>query len=185
MSKTNLSGFKTFIFLIVLSLSSTWTFAHKYYVSLTTINYSIESQTFEITMRLFPDDLDLAIKHITGENPHLSTKLEHNMADKWLREYISNHFRISSEDINLPINYLGKEAEGNALWVYLESDTISGKNDIILKNTILTEMFSEQKNIVQIYIQGFNKGFLFDKEQIMQNIIVDADSSLNTAKIKL
>ena len=177
MSKSNMSGFKTAILLIVLSLSSNWIFAHKFYVSVTKINYSIESQTFEITMRLFPDDLDMAIKHITGKNPHLATKLEHNMADKWVSEYINEHFIISLGDKKLPINYLGKEAEGDALWVYMESNTISVQNDISLKNTILTDVFSDQKNIVQFYIQGGNKGLLFDKEHFMQYIKIDADSS--------
>lgn len=151
--------------------------AHKFYVSLTEIRYYMQTKSFEISMRLFPDDLDLAISNITGINPQLATKLEHQDADQWARDYIFQHFGIFADDEKLAIHYIGKEAEGDAIWIYMETSCKELPTELRVLNSMLTESFEDQKNIVQLYIADMNKGWLFDLEhtentlQVTQNII--------------
>jgi hypothetical protein len=78
------------LLLILIVLCSS--ISHKFYVSLTEIHFRPEKGKIEISMRIFPDDLDFAIKGITGINPQLSTELEHPDADMWLKVYLKKNF---------------------------------------------------------------------------------------------
>ncbi len=152
---------------ITLLIGITLTFlawvSHEFYVSLTEIRYNTDSARLEISIRLFPDDLDCALLHNYGVTTHLATELESPADDALLVRYLLHHFSIHSEGDPLVLNYLGKEPEADAVWCYLESDPV-GKPEILeVKNTILTDEFEDQVNIVQVYYLDWNKGSLLDR----------------------
>ena len=74
---------------IVIFSSFSW---HKFYVSLTEMRVNEENKTIEISIRIFPDDLDKAISEIYGINPQIITEIEHKNADAWINEYIQQRF---------------------------------------------------------------------------------------------
>jgi len=135
---------------------------HKFYVSLTEIRVNEAANTIEISMRMFPDDLDKAIMSETGINPQLVTKLEHEDADNWLDNYLTDNLMLSINGKEIEIKYLGKEAESDAIWCYLEADYSEKINSISIYNSLLISSFEDQKNIVQIYSGESSKGMLFD-----------------------
>ena len=54
-------GMKKYIFLLVLPLLA-FSVAHKFYVSVTNINYSEKDDAFQVTTRIFIDDLEEVLK---------------------------------------------------------------------------------------------------------------------------
>ncbi len=113
-------------------------------------------------MRIFPDDLDRAIMGISGKNPQMATELEMKEADQWMEDYLKNHFKITVNNQEINYTYIGKEPESDAIWCYMEADFSEIPHSINVKNSVLTDMFKDQKNIIQIYYKDFNKGLLLD-----------------------
>ena len=159
--------------LAILILSSGW-LPHKFYVSLTELNYNAQSKRFEVSMRIFSDDLDQALLERSGIQTQLATELEHDRADSLMSAYILENFSIHVEDRMVALNYLGKEPESDAIWCYLESDPVSdpvsAPQVLSIRNELLTELFPDQVNIVQVYWEKWNKGLLLNRNQSSGNL---------------
>ena len=111
-------------------------------------------------MRIFPDDLDLALEQGSGIVTRLATELESPRADSLVSDYLARHFTIQLNGEQVNLTYLGKEPEADAIWCYLESDPVEEPKNFKIYNRILTEVFSDQVNIIQVYCRGWNKGLL-------------------------
>ncbi len=159
------------LFLLALILSSSWVI-HKFYVSLTEIRYNQNTERFELSLRIFPDDLDRALLERTGIYTQLATELEHPDADSLLMLYLLEDFTLEVNGAKLALNFLGKEPESNAIWCYLESTKVTAPETITVHNAILTEYFPEQVNIIQVYRGKWNKGLLLDRDQMTGSLIL-------------
>ena len=150
--------------LISLFICGAW-LTHKFYVSLTEVRYNMQTERFEVSMRIFPDDLDRALLERTGIRTQLATELEHKSADSLLMVYLLEEFSLQVNGAELVLDYLGKEVESDAIWCYLESSRVAAPETITVRSVILTEYFLEQVNIIQIYHGKWNKGLLLNRNQ--------------------
>jgi hypothetical protein len=140
-----------------------FTIIHEFYVSLTELRYNPDSSRLEVSMRIFPDDLDRALQASYGVETHLATQLEPAEADSLLDHYLRLHFRVEVNGEAVAFSYLGKEPEANAIWCYLESDPINHPYSLNIRNTILMDKFEDQVNIIQAYAWNWNKGILLTR----------------------
>ena len=139
------------LILLALVICSGWGM-HKFYVSLTEISFNSQTE-------------DRALLERTGIHTQLATELEHPKADSLLMEYLLEDFSIQVNGEKLELNYLGKEPESDAIWCYLESSKAEAPVSVTVRNTILTEYFPDQVNIVQVYHEKWNKGLLLNRDQ--------------------
>ena len=87
---TNIKKY-TFLLLIIPLFS----FAlHKYYLSLTKIDYVKESKSVQITMRIFIDDLEKTLNKINNNSFELATKNELEASDFYIEKYVSEHLKV-------------------------------------------------------------------------------------------
>lgn len=152
------------VLLAILILSSAW-LPHKFYVSLTELRYNAHNERFELSMRIFPDDLDRALLERSGIDTQLATELEHEEADSLLKTYLLEIFSLQADGEEITFSYLGKEPESDALWCYLESGPVSAPRELSIRHELLTEIFPDQVNIVQVYVENWNKGLLLNRNQ--------------------
>ncbi len=152
------------VLLATLILCSGW-LPHKFYVSLTELRYNSQTERFEVSMRIFPDDLDRALMERSGIHTQVATELEHEKADSLLKTYLLESFTLQVDDVEIAFNYLGKEAEADAVWCYLESTRVSTPLGLSIRHELLTEIFPDQVNIVQVYTDTWNKGLLLNRNQ--------------------
>ncbi len=148
---------------------------HKFYVSLTEVRYNAETERFEVSMRIFPDDLDRALLERTGINTQLATELEHEVADSLLMVYLLENFTLQVNGEELGLEYLGKEPESDAIWCYLESSKVVVPETITVRNAILTEYFPDQVNIIQVYHGKWNKGLLLNRNENAGKLTIGSD----------
>jgi hypothetical protein len=153
------------LFLILLLVLQVSWLMHKFYLSLTEIRYNPERERVEVSMRIFPDDLDRALTERTGIHTMLATELELPGADSLLGEYLLECFRMAVNGEPVELTYLGKEPEGDAIWCYLESEQIARPVTIKVDQALLTELFEEQVNIVQVYQGKWNRGLLLNLQE--------------------
>lgn len=137
---------------------------HAFHTSLTEIQYNSKDKSLEITIRLFTDDLENALTKLNnGQKIMVGGKNDNS--DAVLNKYIQQHFAIlTPQKQKKTLNYLGKELEGDATWVYVEvpeSQVVKGN---ILYNDIMQELFDDQTNLVNFFYAGTKKTFLFNSK---------------------
>ena len=145
---------------------------HEFYVSLTEIRYNPGSERLEVSMRIFPDDLDRALERNFGISAHLATEKEPVEADSLLQIYLDFHFAIEVDGEPVTLKYLGKEPEADAIWCYMESEPIIDFGSILIRSSLLTDEFEDQVNIIQVYAGKWNKGLLLTGEHTSDQLII-------------
>lgn len=141
-----------------------FTTIHKYYVSITQIAYKKEQQSVQIISRIFIDDIEKLIRQRYDETITLATNEEPKIADYYFEKYITEKMQIKINGRDAKLNYLGKEYENDLVYCYLEIKNVTSIQTFQIKNHILYDVYSDQKNIVRTEINGKNKSFILIKE---------------------
>ncbi len=138
---------------------------HKYYISLTKIDYKKEHKLIQVTMRIFIDDLQETINTTYNKKYELALPNESKDIDTLINNYINTKFKVKINSIEKKYSYLGKEYEDDVVFLYLEITNIEVINSIEIKNNMLMEMFSAQKNIIKLNINNSKKTFLLTNQK--------------------
>ena len=147
----------TFLLLIIPLLSFT---LHKYYLSLTKIDYIKESKSIQITMRIFIDDLESTLNKINNKSFELDTKAELEDANIYIEKYLLKQFEVNINGSLKNYKYLGKKYENDVVFLFAEIENISVIKSIEIKNRILMDAFPEQQNIIKLNINNKKKSFI-------------------------
>ena len=153
---------------LIVSFFSLSTF-HDYHTSLTEINYNPKNKSLEVSLRLFTDDLELALTKLNGGKV-ITLESQSELVEYLLELYIKKNFAIVSQNKEVKkIKYYGKEKEAEATWVYIEILDCAQIKDFTLFNTILIDLFSDQNNLVNIIYPTVKKTLVFDNKTRMQS----------------
>lgn len=147
----------TFLLLIVPLLSFA---AHKYYLSLTKIDYIKESKSLQITMRIFIDDLESTLNKIYNKPFELDTKTELEDANIYIEKYLLKQFIVSINGSKTKYNYLGKKYENDVVYLFAEIENISEIKSIQITNRTLMDAINEQQNIIKLNVNNKKKSFI-------------------------
>ncbi|RPG28318.1 DUF6702 family protein [Flagellimonas sp.] len=148
--------------LLFLSFSS----AHKFYVSVTNIVYSEEDSAFQITSRVFIDDLDKLLEERYGIEAKLATPKESKIAEEYIEKYFRSKFVVELDGKVVPYNFLGKKYDTDVAICYLEIPNVklSEVKTMSVQNEVLTDLFDEQQNVVHVKWNGNKKSFVLIRE---------------------
>ena len=138
---------------------------HKFYVSLTDIEYNPETEALQIISRVFTDDMERLLQERFNEDLYLLKEEEHPLADEFLEKYVRGKLRVSVNGEERKLNYLGKEYENDQLVLYIEVEDVEPVERIAVENTILTDLFPEQKNVVKVEVGDKIKSLLLGSSQ--------------------
>ncbi len=153
---------KIFLILIILPLFSFG--LHKYYISLTKIDYIKEKEEVQVTMRFFIDDVEKVLNKRFKKDFELDTKDELEKTDTFLNLYVKQKFKIkiNGEDINYI--FLGKEYDNDVIYIYLDITDIKTITSIEVTSRMLYEEFPEQQNFIKLNINDRKKTFLLRQD---------------------
>ena len=149
---------KIFILLFILPLFSFS--VHKYYISLTEIEYKEKTQSVQMIMNVFIDDIETAINKDYNVDLQLTTKDEFKKVDELFLNYLQKHFKIKVNNNDVTYNFIGKEYDGDIVYFYLEVENIKTLNSIEIHNDVLVNHFPEQQNL----IKTAHKSLFLDKK---------------------
>lgn len=150
-----------FLFLLLPLLSFT---AHKYYLSLTQIEFNKEAQSVQIITNVFMDDIELAINKDFEIDLQLTTDKEPKNVDEYFKKYIINHLKIKVDNIDKIFNFIGKEYDGDIVYFYLEIENIKEVSTLEITNTILVKHFPDQQNLIKAKANGKNTSKMLTKK---------------------
>lgn len=157
---------KSFKYLILLAIIPLLAFAsaHKYYVSITQIDYIKEKQSVQITTRLFVDDLERLIRMRYDETITLASRNEPKTVNTYIEKYISEKMVIKINGKPAKMLFLGKEYENDIVYCYFEIEKVASISSFEITNEVFFDVFTEQKNIVRTDINGENNSFILIKQ---------------------
>ncbi|HMQ43148.1 MAG: peptidase E [Confluentibacter sp.] len=151
----------TFKHLFLLFLLPLWAFtlAHKYYVSVTQIDFMPEKQSVQITSRIFIDDLENLLRERYDKKITLAIKNEMPTTDRVIERYLKEKIKIKINGNSVNLNYIGKEYDTDIVKCYLEIEGIKTIETIEISNQVLFDMFDDQQNIIKTNINKRQKSF--------------------------
>jgi hypothetical protein len=153
------------LFIIPFSLCSVAP-AHDYHVSVTQMQYNSGSKTFELSIRVFTDDLERALGIANGNKRIIIKNGDAN--DALVSAYIIKNLSLSDTQKKISeARYVGKEQEQDATWIYLEIPFQLPIKGHKLQNSILTEIFDDQVNMTNITTPAGKKTYMYKKGQLV------------------
>lgn len=153
-----------FILLLSVFFLSTG-FAHKFYVSMTDIQYNPKNESLEISIKVFADDLETAIQSSEDDKLWVGDKKEAPQVDSLIEAYFQQKFQLTVNGEKSQYQFIGKEAETDVVWCYLEVADVQEIKSLEVSNRIFMELFDEQKNLVHLYVGETEKSLLLMKGQ--------------------
>lgn len=166
--KKKLLQFIVPLFLVVLLSSFAW---HKFYVSVTQIDFVPNKKRVEITSRIFIDDLEKALEKKFKKKFYITSTKEIENSEILIQEYLKEKIKISINKKAQNIEYLAREVEGDVLIFYTKIAISKKINTFEIYNSLLTDLYKEQQNIVHLNINGNKNSFLFTNSETNQKIV--------------
>lgn len=148
----------------VLSYSSAS--SHKFYTSITKMEYNQKTHSWEIIMNVFYDDWEKTLSE------HYSKKILIN--DKNIEAlselYLQKNFQIISNNQTINLKLIGTKQENDVFKLYVECLQKKINKGITLSNRVMLESIEEQINIVNIRMNEKTYTAVFQKEQKLKDI---------------
>lgn len=147
-----------------LFLLVSFTTAHKYYVSITQIEYVKDKQSLQIISRIFVDDFEKLLRQRYDETITLNNNEDETTIDTYIEKYLLNKISISINKEPKSITFIGKKYDDDIMHCYLEIENIPSVKSFQIQNKVLYDVFDDQKNIVRTKINGKHKTFVLIPE---------------------
>jgi hypothetical protein len=153
------------IFLLLLIVPFFAFTSHKYYLSLTQIEFNSSKNSIEVITNVFVDDIETALNEIHSKEFKLDTKEELKEADIYFKQYLQKNIAFKVNGRPVEFEYLGKEYDGDIVFFYLEIKNIERVTEIEVENSLLIKHFSEQQNLVKSNVNKKHKSALLTKKE--------------------
>jgi hypothetical protein len=134
------------------ALSVLTTQLHPLHVSVTEIEFDEKDKALEIMMRVFIDDLEHTMKQRYSNNELDIINPKDKTLDEMMAEYLKAQFKLSLDGKPHQISYLGHEREGDAFIFYVEVPKVKKLKSISVYNSIITEVYEDQSNLVHVTV---------------------------------
>ena len=142
---------------------------HDFYVSITSIRHNLEKENLFIRIKLFASDIEQSFLHEKENVLGIRENSKNEKVKKKLEKYIFSKFsiKINRKPIDISLKQLifetAKRIEEDLIICELEAFDISNINSIKVSNSILTERFDSQTNIVFIIANGMRETLNLDR----------------------
>ena len=136
--------------------------AHKYYLSLTQIEYRSKLQSVQLTINVFIDDIEVALNKDYNIDLQLDTEKELKDNDVYFEKYLKEKLHLKIDDTARYFNYIGKEYDGDLVYFYLEVEDVKQVNNIEIINKILMNHFPKQENLIKSKVGKKHKSILLN-----------------------
>ncbi len=144
----------------LLSITAAHSELHEFHVSKCMVEYNEAEQALQISLHVFIDDFEEALRRQGKDKLFICTKKEVAEASTYIAEYLAQHFRLTVDGKPVSFEFLGKEISNDlaGMWCYLEITGVKKMATLGIENDILLEVFDDQKNLVNIIGPGRTQG---------------------------
>jgi hypothetical protein len=146
--------------LVILGIlgSSANVYAHKYFFSITEMDWQQDTQQFEVIIDLSTHDLEYALSALNNKSIHV----EHPEFETLTKQWLSQNLVLKQADKVVPFHWIGQQSTHKQVALFLKTGSIDPGQSLILTNSLLINFFSKQVNTVNIAVMGQKKTLTFD-----------------------
>lgn len=138
---------------------------HKYYISVTQVDYVKAKKAVQITSRIFIDDLESLLVERYDENITLAENNELVVVDEYIERYLKNKIKLKINNLDVNFNFIGKEYDGDIVRCYLEIKNVASIESIEIKNQVLFDLYDDQQNMIKFKINSKHKSFMLSSQK--------------------
>ncbi len=135
----------------LIGISSLW--LHDFHVSIINGELNPRSGNLELSLKVFSDDLEEAVKADLGVSCYLSPERVKLLPDTALFSYLQSHIKLKTGDKQWPLQYVGMEKEQDITFIYLQVENFPAVNELTVYNSLFFNRFDDQSNIVNIEVE--------------------------------
>ena len=134
--------------------------AHEFYISITNIQYHPVTEKLSVRLKIFVNDLEESIYQEKGVRVGLWKNNPIANAESYVAAYVNSKFSISVNGKPIPLNIISQNVESaeivedHIFICQLEAENVPKIKTIKVHNSLLTEAFDSQTNIVNIRANG-------------------------------
>lgn len=170
-----MSGLYRLGIVFFLIVASSFILFHPIHIAISEVNYSEKDKTLQVTHKIFVDDLEKQIQQLEKNNGRevelrLNTPKEIADVDVYLSKYVRDHFVMKVDGKAVSGNFLGKEYETDAVWIYVEIPKVKRPKQIDLSDSFLMDMHADQQNFVHFKVADQKKSLRFQKGNEQQQV---------------
>ncbi len=140
---------------------------HPIYTAITQLEYNANTRETELSIKVFYDDMEKALReqHTNIKDFGLNTTKENPQTDAFINDYLQKSIAIKINNKPCKLHFIGKEYDkGDILWCYFTIDNKKAFKTVEMTNSIFTEMYPKQTNIIQIIQSKQRKNLLINKD---------------------
>jgi hypothetical protein len=138
--------------------------AHKFYVSITKVEYVAEKESIQIITQIFIDDVEKVLQERYNSDISLGTKKETKEDAEVLKKYILQKLKIKVNGKPVSLNYIGKEYETDIVKSYIEVTGIKSFKSIEIENQVLMDLYEEQQNIIHLKTKESRRSLILERD---------------------
>ena len=151
------------LFIVVFLFSG---FMHPVHVTVTNIEYNNDKKNFDVTLKIYVDDLENIVLKLKKVSLNIGELNEHKDSDEFITEYIRNNFRISINNdkfASKKLKFQRKEIREGALWLYFSYPLTQRIKNLKVDNSLLNDLYPDMTNLVIIKLFENENGYTLNK----------------------
>jgi hypothetical protein len=133
---------------------------HKYYISVTQVNFNKDYNSIQMTSKIFVDDFQQVLREHYDENIILDNKNKSRTIDLYIERYLLQKIKVTLNNKAAKIVFIGKEYDADIIKCYLEIEGVNRINTLEISNKVLFEIFEDQQNIIKTKINSKRESFI-------------------------
>ncbi|MDX9694462.1 MAG: hypothetical protein RBT49_01610 [Bacteroidales bacterium] len=146
---------------------------HPIHVSVANIEYSKDLNKLTVSVKLFEDDFRLLFFHLNQVEVDLKIESNFDKYNDLIKSYFQDHFKLISnngEILNLEIT--SWKINEDAIWFHFDSKVENEIKSLKISNSLLLDLYFDQKNLVIVKTSKRELGFQFDYKTTEKVIIL-------------
>jgi hypothetical protein len=137
------------------------------------MEYNQEKQEFEISMRIFKDDLQMVINHNYDTAINL-IDITGQMNDPTIvNKYINDSFYLKSSSQTYKLELTDHEITEEAILLSYTSNLPYNLSSLEIRNSILMDFYHDQTNLVIFSYTGKEKGLRFTINEYIKTVSLE------------
>jgi hypothetical protein len=151
--------------MVKLLFLSFWLALHPVHVSLLSIDHVPEEEKFDVFLRVYFDDFLLDSGINNDDQKKLSFSGNNLFTREVILKYINSKLEIIVNGRQISAELINTDLSDNELRMSLVFGQVKNVKTIIVKNSIMTSLYSDQVNMTIVKIKDFEEGVKLTSEE--------------------
>jgi hypothetical protein len=131
--------------------------SHPLYVSVTEINHNAAEKSLEISIKVFPDDLEQILEKNNKAQLDILAEKDKSRFDQYIPSYFDKNLMLTVDGKQVRLSYVGFEVEKESAYCYFEVKNVASVKKIDVTNSILYDFNDTEMNIMHVTVNGSRK----------------------------